>query len=122
MAGAAVFRTASPLGLALFAGREQDRAEHGPAQIDKSYTGTPLSIGGRKFEHGLGTHALSRLAIDCKVGTERFTAQVGLDDNAAGSRATCSGSVVFAVFGDGRLLWKSGVMRWASPRRPWTST
>ena len=31
----------------------------GRAQVDKSYTGKPLSIAGRKFDHGLGTHALS---------------------------------------------------------------
>jgi alpha-galactosidase len=87
----------------------------GRAQVDKSYTGKPLSIAGRKFDHGLGTHALSKLAIDLKGSADRFAAQVGLDDNAAGKNATCNGSVVFAVFGDGRLLWKSGVMRWRQP-------
>ena len=91
----------------------------GRAQVDKSYTGKPLSIAGRKFDHGLGTHALSKLVIDLNGGADRFTAQVGLDDNA-GRNGGLQRSVVFGVFGDGRLLWKSGVMRRASPRPLWT--
>ncbi len=88
----------------------------GRAQIDKSYTGKPLCIAGRKFDRGLGTHAVSRLVIDLKGGADRFAAQVGLDDHA-GKNATCNGSVVFGVFGDGRLLWNSGVMRWKQPAK-----
>ena len=79
----------------------------GKPQADKSVTGTPLSIGGQKFEHGVGTHASSVFMIDLAGGVERFTALCGVDDNAKDPRA----SVVFRVLGDGRLLWKSPVMR-----------
>src|ERR1039457_7101104 len=51
-------------------------------QVDKSVMGKTLSIAGRKFARGLGTHAISRLAIDLSQGAERFTAFVGVDDDA----------------------------------------
>jgi len=40
----------------------------GRAHVDKSYVGKPLTIAGRKFDRGLGTHAISTLAIDLKGG------------------------------------------------------
>ena len=36
----------------------------GKPQADKSVQGKPLSIGGRKFERGVGTHAASSLCVD----------------------------------------------------------
>ena len=79
----------------------------GRPQVDLSVMGQPISIGGRKFAHGLGTHAVSTLAVELGGGTERFTAWVGVDDDAR----TDAASVVFRVVGDGRTLWKSGVMK-----------
>ncbi len=79
----------------------------GGPQIDRSIRETPLSVGGKRFAHGLGTHATSTLWIELGGGADRFLASVGLDD-AAGSPV---GSVTFAVIGDGKKLWQSGVMR-----------
>jgi alpha-galactosidase len=88
------------------------RTEQGSMQpqVDKSVMGKTLSIAGRKFARGLGTHAVSRLAIDLSQGAERFTAFVGVDDDALQG-----GSVVFRVIGDGRTLWKSGVIKLGQP-------
>ncbi len=85
----------------------------GQPQVDKSVMGKTLSIAGRHFTRGLGTHAISRLAIDLGRGADRFTAFVGVDDGATDTSA----SIVFKVIGDGRTLWRSGVMRLGQPAR-----
>ena len=78
----------------------------GEPQIDRSIREKPLSIAGKKFAHGVGTHATSVLWIQLDGRTERFQATVGVDDAAGGP-----GTVVFHVFGDGKELWTSGVMK-----------
>ena len=40
----------------------------GQPQADKSVTGKPLSIGGKVFERGLGTHTDSLVRLDLKRG------------------------------------------------------
>jgi alpha-galactosidase len=89
----------------------------GQPQPDKSVTGKPLSIGGRTFERGLGTHR-STLWVDLGGGAERFQASVGVDDAATSDRA----GVVFQVAGDSARLWESGLMRrgQAAKSRRWT--
>ena len=54
----------------------------GQQQVDRSVTGKPLSIAGQQFARGVGTHAISTLAIELGGGTERLTAMVGVDDDA----------------------------------------
>ena len=78
----------------------------GTPQVDRSIREKPLAIGGRAFAHGVGTHAASALWLDLGGGSESFAAAVGVDDNAGGA-----GSVEFQAIGDGRTLWRSGVMK-----------
>ena len=78
----------------------------GSPQVDKSVSGAPLSIGGRKFARGIGTHAPGEFALDLHGTARRFSAWVGVDDDAQPP-----GSVTFQLLGDGKLLWESGVMR-----------
>jgi alpha-galactosidase len=85
-------------------GVEQD---WGSPQANRSVGGQPLSIGGRKFQTGLGTHATSSFRINLKGHAEKFTSWVGVDDEEAGQPS----SVTFSVVGDGKTLWESGVMR-----------
>ena len=82
----------------------------GSPQMDKSVSGGQLSIGGRKFAHGIGTHAAGEFALDLHGSARRFSAWVGVDD-----AAQAPGSVTFQLLGDGRVLWKSGVMRTGAP-------
>lgn len=82
---------------------EQDFAV---ARKDASLDGHPLSIGGKKFEHGLGTHANSSMYIALNGQGAHFSAKVGVDDEVGKQ-----GSVIFAVVGDGRMLWQSNVRR-----------
>jgi alpha-galactosidase len=65
----------------------------------------PLTLHGKRFAHGLGTHANSTLRIALGGHGERFMATVGVDDEVGRH-----GSVVFSVTGDGKLLWESGVL------------
>jgi len=78
----------------------------GSPHANQSVEGHGLSIGGRQFEHGLGTHAQGTFRISLGGKAERFTALVGVDDEVGKS-----GSVEFKVVGDGKTLWESGVMR-----------
>lgn len=80
------------------------------AQRNRSVQGKPITIAGRRFERGVGTHAVSRFAVPC-AGATRFSAWVGVDDEMQGY----PGSVEFQLLGDGKLLWKSGVMRVGTP-------
>ena len=75
----------------------------GQAQKDKAVTGQPLSIGGKAFQHGVGTHANSSLWIHLGRGSEQFLANVGVDDAANGPSA-----LIFRITGDGKKLFESG--------------
>ncbi len=87
----------------------------GRTQANKSIDGNPLSVAGRKFERGLGTHAdgCYRINLDGKAKT--FTALVGIDDEIEGNEWA---SVEFSIVAydenntpKSRVLWKSGVMK-----------
>lgn len=86
----------------------------GKPQKNKSVDGHGLSIGGKTFERGYGTHAESSLFIKLEGKADKFTASVGVDDDVKGSRA----SVEFVVYGDGNKLWSSGVMRAGDAPKP----
>ncbi len=78
----------------------------GTPQTNRSIREQPLAIGGRKFERGVGTHAISTARMELDGGAERFLAFVGVDDNANGAA-----SITFRVVADGRTVWQSGVMK-----------
>src|SRR5690349_247303 len=80
--------------------------EWGQPQADKSVEKHPLVIGGKSFEKGLGTHANSQLCVDLGAAATRFHAFVGADDETLPRK----GSIEFRVLGDGKELWKSGVL------------
>jgi alpha-galactosidase len=83
----------------------------GKPMADKSVTGKPLSIAGQKFEHGVGTHADGFIWLDLKGGAEKFSALVGVDDDAGSQGAT----IRFQVTADGKTIWKTGVMKLGDP-------
>lgn len=84
----------------------------GKPQVNRSMREQPLSLGGKKFERGVGTHARSQFRLDLAGGTEKFEASVGLDDAANGP-----GSIIFQVIADGKKLFDSGVMRTNTPAK-----
>jgi alpha-galactosidase len=69
------------------------RQDFGHLGINESVMGTPLGIGRRRFNHGLGTHADSEIVVSFPAGTVKsFSAQVGVDSNRG-----ILGSVEFMV-------------------------
>ncbi|AHG92067.1 Glycosyl hydrolase family 98 putative carbohydrate binding module [Gemmatirosa kalamazoonensis] len=83
------------------------------AQADRAMDGNTIRIGGRTFEHGVGTRATSVLFVRLDGGAQRFTAMVGADDNplpappAGAPQPTTTPPpvpIVFRVLGDGRVL------------------
>ena len=93
----------------------QVRQTVGAAKRDLAFSGKPLTVGGKVYERGVGTHAESyvRLRLDGKA--RRFRALVGLDDG--GERFWGTG-VQFWIEGDGRTLAKSRPLRRGSPAVP----
>jgi alpha-galactosidase len=83
----------------------------GGAQADRSPFGEPLRVAGRLFPSGLGVLSGSRLEVRKPHGMRRFSAEVGVDDGATGRGA----SVIFEVYGDGRLLSRSRPARFGQP-------
>jgi len=86
--------------------------EWGQPQKSRSVDGRPLSIGGVRFERGVGTHASSTLTVLADGKAVAFRAKVGVDDEV-GTR----GSVEFVVLKDGKAAWRSGVLRGGQPAK-----
>lgn len=86
----------------------------GTTRKDLSITEKPLTIAGKVYARGVGSHAAGVLYIRLNGGATRFRAEVGCDDAALPNR----GSIVFRVYADGRQLWKSRVMRTGEPALP----
>lgn len=83
--------------------------------INRAIGNHNLKIRGRKYEKGLGVHAICELIYNLKPNYERFVALAGVDDEILGKdlgwfRAGYA-SVIFQVFVDGKLLSESPVMR-----------
>ena len=81
---------------------------YGTPQKNKSVESHPLTIGGKVFPRGFGTHAESVLHVSLAGGAQQFTASVGVDDEVNSNTAS---SVEFFVIGDGKPLWSSGMVR-----------
>jgi alpha-galactosidase len=81
-------------------------SDWGKTKANSSITGTPLTIAGKVYEKGIGTHAGSEVTIRLDGKKGRFTASVGVDDNAGNQAA----SVIFYVFTNKGIAFNSGVM------------
>ncbi|MEV0783805.1 glycoside hydrolase family 97 catalytic domain-containing protein [Streptomyces sp. NPDC050423] len=83
----------------------------GPVERDTSNgesskgDGGPLRIGDRTYDKGLGAHAPSEVTVDLGGIYDRFSADVGIDEEKPDK-----GSAVFEVIGDGKVLGTSEVM------------
>jgi alpha-galactosidase len=90
------------------------RQDWGKPAKDKSVDGRALTIAGKTFATGLGTHASGELIIRLDGKADSFAASVGLDDETLPDR----GSVEFLVALDGKVVWQSGVMRTGDAAKP----
>ncbi|MDQ3804751.1 MAG: NPCBM/NEW2 domain-containing protein [Acidobacteriota bacterium] len=88
----------------------------GPVERDMSNgdlnagDGLTITLNGVAYGKGLGAHANSDIVYNLGGGYARFITDVGVDDEVG-----ANGSVRFFVYGDGALLYDSGVMTGNSP-------
>jgi len=75
--------------------------DYGNLGINKSVNGTVLTLAGRRFSNGLGTHANSQIDYMLPDNVESFSFIVGLDDEVE------SASIKASVWGDDKLIWES---------------
>lgn len=80
--------------------------------VNRSVQGKRLTVVGRSFDQGLGTHANSEIVYDLAGEYDRFEAWVGMDDEM---NSFAKGSIVFKVLVDGAEVYRSPVMRTGTP-------
>lgn len=85
----------------------------GKLQTNQSVWEKPMTIAGKKFARGLGTHAESRIVYDLAGGKfKSFRCLVGRDE------AAMDGAILFHVKLDGKVVFDSGPMNKASAAKP----
>ncbi len=87
---------------------------YGIPMKNRSIDNKVLTIAGKTFERGFGSHSESSLTILLNGKATEFTAQVGIDDEVVGHQPAAE----FVVYGDNKKLWSSGVMRLGDTARP----
>ncbi|MEP6995637.1 MAG: NPCBM/NEW2 domain-containing protein, partial [Acidobacteriota bacterium] len=97
----------STVGEILITSIDQDFAR---PQINKNLGGQALSIGGKKYETGVGTHANSRMTITFPAGFRTLTGACGLDDDVEKG-----GSVVFRILSRDKVLYRSPLLKGKQP-------
>jgi len=89
---------------------------YGVPMKNKSLDGKTLTIAGKTFERGFGSHSESSLTILLEGKATLFSAQVGIDDEVKGQKPAAE----FIVIGDGNKLWASGIMHLGDAAKPCT--
>ena len=79
----------------------------GSVAKNASVTGGAIKVGGTTYASGLGTHAPSTVTYALDGTYTNFVSDIGLDDNVDGRNGA---SVIFQVYGDGKLLFDSGAL------------
>ena len=77
----------------------------GAVHLNRSVKGQTMTMGGRVFHRGIGTHAPSRIVYKRPLGHRTLAATIGCDQKAL------VGSIVFVVEGDGEELFRSPILR-----------
>ncbi len=80
--------------------------EWGSPHAGTSVDGNPMTLAGKVYRHGIGTHAHSELAVELKGAAVTFIAVCGLDDERKGL-----GSITFHVRVDGKTVAETAVLR-----------
>jgi len=88
---------------------EVRRQDHGQFRLRRSVLDTPLRLGSKRYERGLGTHSVSEIVVRLPRPGSLFEAEAGIDHNhdTRGQK----GSVVLVVEVGGKEALRSGVRR-----------
>lgn len=76
------------------------------SKSNKSIDSNPLIVAGQKYERGIGTHAFSKVLLNVNGTAQKFSAMVGVDDEAK-----LAASIEFYVLCDRKIVFRSGVMK-----------
>ncbi|MCX7974668.1 MAG: NPCBM/NEW2 domain-containing protein [Candidatus Aminicenantes bacterium] len=85
----------------------------GRVRINRAVSGAELKISNRSYPRGLGTHAPSEIILPIYKLFRWLEGEVGVDGASPRQR----GSVEFIIYGDGRMLWRSGLMKAGQPSK-----
>jgi alpha-galactosidase len=85
----------------------------GTVRVNRSCDSNALTVAGKVYERGVGTHAISKMMIDLHGGGVRFYASCGVDDEGSDQS-----TLQFFVLGDHRVLWESGLMKKGDTAKP----
>jgi len=80
-------------------------------QAGKSVDGNPLTVAGKKYDRGFGTHPESAVLFRANGKVSAFDAFVAIDDDAAkagSGKSYGKPTASFKVWADGRVVWRSG--------------
>jgi len=86
----------------------------GKPVMNRAISGFPLQIGRKIYPQGIGTHAVSEIIYPLGGMFSAFESEVGIDAHSSGKK----GSVEFMVYGDEKLLWRSGKMKKGDAAKP----
>lgn len=84
----------------------------GQGTSNRSVQNRPLTIAGKVYERGIGTHAVSSIPLLVQGNAVELAGLAGLDDESQQR-----GSVAFKIEADGREIWNSGPMRFGDAAR-----
>ena len=106
--------TGQPAGPRAGRARRLRRQDHSSLGFGQSCIETPIKLGQRKFNHGLGTHANSEIVLHFPPDAMAFSALVGIDNNfdTEGVR----GSVQFSVEIAGKEVFRTPTLRGTNGR------
>lgn len=92
------------------------RQEYGEIRKGKSVDGNALTLAGKIYADGIGTHATSMIPLDVPAfdaGVRVFTGLVGVDDEVA---AGIGDGVECRILSGSNVLWSSGIMKRGEPK------
>lgn len=88
------------------------RQAFGETTRNASVSGKPLTIAGKSYKEGIGSHAVSMIPISVPDSAGIIKGACGIDDGAKNE-----GSVEFVIQSGSEVLWSSGVMKKGLPAK-----
>ncbi|RYD46230.1 MAG: hypothetical protein EOP83_29980, partial [Verrucomicrobiaceae bacterium] len=83
----------------------------GELRSNVSVNGLPLTLAGKTYATGFGSHAVSEIPLSVPADAVRFSGAVGVDDEVGAGK----GSVKFRILSGDAVLWESPEMKAADP-------
>jgi len=68
------------------------------SQKNKSVGGKPLTVNGKKYDNGIGTHSPGIMVFPVPKGSKKFIAQGGLDESGTQQNENAPSSIQFIVY------------------------